>query len=191
MMSFIREEYASASDWLSALKKGEEWTLYLKKLQHAAPGDMSRLRGDAMRRIGKGKTFEYWDIFSHNVELTVEKVWRIAELTLPKLEIQTVGMLSIEWLDQHSSGNQVSNIREPSPDVVNQLKPIFYGSEEEVKAFLVSIQGMKPTQITDKVNQLVSEKKISDMSKHRDLWKVLHDCGIYERSESNWNQQVK
>ena len=75
--------------------------------------------------------------------------------------------------------------------MVDQLKPIFYGSDEEVKAFLVSIQGMKPTQITDKVNQLVSEKKISDMSKHRDLWKVLHDCGIYERSETNWNMQVK
>ena len=50
---------------------------------------------------------------------------------------------------------------------------------------------MKPTQITDKVNQLVREKKISDMSKHRDLWKVLHDSGIYDKSESNWNQQVK
>jgi hypothetical protein len=76
-------------------------------------------------------------------------------------------------------------------DVVEKLKPMFYGQVEDAKAFLVSIQGMKPTQITDKVNQLVSEKKISEMSKHRDLWKVLNDCGIYERSESNWNMQVK
>ena len=76
-------------------------------------------------------------------------------------------------------------------DVVEKLKPMFYGQVEDAKAFLVSIQGMKPTQITDKVNQLVREKKISDMSKHRDLWKVLHDCGIYDKSESNWNMQVK
>ena len=76
-------------------------------------------------------------------------------------------------------------------DVVEKLKPMFYGQVEDAKAFLVSIQGMKPTQITDKVNQLVSEKKISELSKHRDLWKVLHDCGIYDKSESNWNQQVK
>ena len=76
-------------------------------------------------------------------------------------------------------------------DAVEKLKPMFYGQAEDAKAFLVSIQGMKPTQITDKVNQLVSERKISDMSKHRDLWKVLHDCGIYDKSESNWNQQVK
>ena len=89
------------------------------------------------------------------------------------------------------TGRQPENLSEKDEEVINQLKPIFFGSEEEAKAFLVSIQGMKPTQITDKVNQLVGEKKISELSKHRDLWKVLNDCGIYERSESNWNMQVK
>ena len=84
-----------------------------------------------------------------------------------------------------------AQLDEQQQDVVEKLKPMFYGQLEDAKAFLVSIQGMKPTQITDKVNQLVREKKISDMSKHRDLWKVLHDCGIYDKSESNWNQQVK
>ena len=84
-----------------------------------------------------------------------------------------------------------AQLDEQQQDVVEKLKPMFYGQIEDAKAFLVSIQGMKPTQITDKVNQLVSEKKISEMSKHRDLWKVLHDSGIYDKSESNWNQQVK
>ena len=84
-----------------------------------------------------------------------------------------------------------AQLDEQQQDVIEKLKPMFYGQIEDAKAFLVSIQGMKPTQITDKVNQLVSDKKISDMSKHRDLWKVLHDCGIYDKSESNWNQQVK
>lgn len=84
-----------------------------------------------------------------------------------------------------------TELDEQQQDVVEKLKPMFYGQLGDAKAFLVSIQGMKPTQITDKVNQLVSDKKISDMSKHRDLWKVLHDCGIYDKSESNWNQQVK
>ena len=84
-----------------------------------------------------------------------------------------------------------TELDEQQQDVVEKLKPMFYGQLEDAKAFLVSIQGMKPTQITDKVNQLVSEKKISDMSKHRDLWKVLHDSGIYDKAESNWNQQVK
>ena len=84
-----------------------------------------------------------------------------------------------------------AQLNDQQQDVVEKLKPMFYGQVEDAKTFLVSIQGMKPTQITDKVNQLVREKKISDMSKHRDLWKVLHDSGIYDKSESNWNQQVK
>lgn len=84
-----------------------------------------------------------------------------------------------------------AELDEQQKDVVERLRPIFYGQIDDAKAFLVSIQGMKPTQIIDKVNQLVKAKKISEMSKHRDLWKVLHDCGIYDKSESNWNQQVK
>ena len=75
--------------------------------------------------------------------------------------------------------------------LTNQLKPMFFGSEEEVKSFLLWIQGMKPKQITARVNQLVGEKKLSEISCHRDLWKVLHDCGIYTLTESNWNQQVR
>ncbi len=84
-----------------------------------------------------------------------------------------------------------TELDEQQQDVVEKLKPMFYGQAEDAKAFLVSIQGMKATQITDRVNQLVADNKISELSKHRDLWKVLHDCGIYERSESNWNMQVK
>lgn len=84
-----------------------------------------------------------------------------------------------------------AELDEQQKDVVERLRPIFYGQIDDAKAFLVSIQGMKPTQIIDMVNQLVKAKKISEMSKHRDLWKVLHDCGIYDKSESNWNQQVK
>ncbi len=80
---------------------------------------------------------------------------------------------------------------EQQQDLVEKLKPVFYGQIEDAKAFLVSIQGMKPTQITNKVNQLVAEKKISDMSKHRDLWTILHEAGLYQPSESNWNSQVK
>ena len=77
------------------------------------------------------------------------------------------------------------------PDVIDRLTPMFYGDAENAKTFLQSIRGMKPTQITEKVNQLVGERKISDMSKHRDLWKVLSDCGIYDKSETNWNRQIR
>ena len=161
-----------------------------QRLLASETSDANIHREDAIRRIGRGETFEFWEIYGHKVEPVVTEVWGIAELSLIKLKIQTIGMLSIEWLEQHENGGQSVETEEPSSAIVDRLKPIFYGSEQEARAFLKSIQGMKPTQITDKVNQLVDEKKISDLSKHRDLWKVLHDCGIYIRSESNWNMQV-
>ena len=78
-----------------------------------------------------------------------------------------------------------------SGPIVSQLKPIFYGSEDEALKFLKEIRGMKPTLITQKVKRLVAEKNISELSAHRDLWAILHAAGLYDRSESNWNQQVK
>ena len=78
-----------------------------------------------------------------------------------------------------------------SGPIVSQLKPIFYGSEDEALRFLKEIRGMKPVLITQKVKRLIAEKSISELSAHRDLWAILHTAGIYDRSESNWNQQVK
>ena len=75
--------------------------------------------------------------------------------------------------------------------LTNQLKPMFFGAEEEVRSFLLEIKGMKPKQITARVNQLVKENKLSEISCHRDLWQVLHNCGIYTPTESNWNQQIR
>lgn len=91
---------------------------------------------------------------------------------------------------QHAgpSANQQS---EESIDVVAKLSPIFYGDKNQAKEFLAAIQGMKSTQITDLVNQWVTAKKISEMSRKRDLWKVMHEAGLYDRSEANWNDQVK
>ena len=186
MMSNNRGEYASASEWLSTLRQDGLWLSQLQQLQDPK-ADVDALRAAALRKIGQSETFEFWDSYQHQVETVVAEVWDIAELTLPKLKIQTIGMLSMEWLERHAP----MGLCDEQQVVVERLKPIFYGSEEEAKVFLESIRGMKATQITDKVNQLVAEKKISDLSKHRDLWMVLRDSKIYKRSESNWNQQVK
>ena len=76
-------------------------------------------------------------------------------------------------------------------NIIIQLKPMFFGNEDEVKDFLINIKGMKPKNITDVVNRLVDEKKLSELSCHRELYKVLYDNGIYTKSESNWNMQVR
>jgi hypothetical protein len=191
MMSNNRAEYGSAAEWLAALRQDDAWLYQLQRLQDSSENDFNTHRDDAIRRIGNGETYEFWDIYQHKVEPVVAEVWQIAELSLIKLKIQTIGMLSIEWLEQHASDNRSLKTGEQPSAIVERLKPIFYGSEQEARDFLKSIQGMKPTQITDKVNQLVNEKKISELSSHRDLWKVLHDFDLYKRTEANWNMQVK
>ena len=76
-------------------------------------------------------------------------------------------------------------------NLLAQLSPMFYGSEDNAKEFLGSIRGMKGKQITDMVNMMITKKKLSELSCHRDLYTVLHNAGIYDKSESNWNMQVK
>ena len=75
-------------------------------------------------------------------------------------------------------------------EIVAKLRPIFFGDDHEANGFLMDIQTMKPTQITDRVNKMVKEKKISEMSRKRDLWMILHENHLYDKSESNWNSQV-
>lgn len=75
--------------------------------------------------------------------------------------------------------------------IVAELKPIFYGDVEEINTFLQDIQYMKPTQITERVNQLVKQDIISGLSRKRNLWSVLHRYELYLPSETNWNLQVK
>ena len=99
MMSNNRADYGSASEWLSALKQDELWLSQLQQLQ-ALSADRSALREAALRKIGQTLTFEFWDSYGHRVEPVVSEVWEIAELTLPKLKIQTIGMLAMEWLEQ-------------------------------------------------------------------------------------------
>lgn len=99
MMSNNRAEYGSASEWLSALKQDELWLSQLQQLG-APSADRAALRDAALRKIGQTLTFEFWDSYGHRVEPVVSEVWEIAELSLPKLKIQTIGMLSMEWLEK-------------------------------------------------------------------------------------------
>lgn len=87
--------------------------------------------------------------------------------------------------------SQAGGMDERQREIVAKLKPIFYGDEGKARQFLLGIEGMKPTLITQKVNQLVKEKTISDLSCKHELWSVLHEYGLYEKTESNWNQQVR
>lgn len=118
----------------------------------------------------------------------------------PNIEVNEGGVVNLRqdrhglWATVEAEEAQIVNeVEDMANDetVVNQLKPLFYGVEDDAKGFLEAIRGMKSTEITETVNRFVAQKKISEKSCHRDLWRVLHDCGLYKPSESNWNQQVR
>lgn len=100
MMSSNRRDYGSAQEWLAALRQDEAWLSQQQRLMSAAAGSGNACREDAIRRIGRGETFEFWEIYQHRVEPVVSEVWEIAELSLPKLKVQAIGMLSMEWLEK-------------------------------------------------------------------------------------------
>ncbi len=93
-------------------------------------------------------------------------------------------------VNQHVGAGMAEPKEEDEP-IIARLTPIFFGDEAEARKFLATIRGMKSTQITEVVNRLVADRKISDTSRHRDLWQILHDAGLYDKTESNWNGQVR
>ena len=76
--------------------------------------------------------------------------------------------------------------------IAQELMPLFYNNEADVRLFLKEIGGMPPNDITDLVNQWVTEKRISDYGNSRKgtLWEILKDAGLYTKSRQNWNRRV-
>lgn len=77
-------------------------------------------------------------------------------------------------------------------EIMQELKPLFYNNEADVKLFLKEIKGMPPNDITDLVNQWVQDKRISDYGNSRKgvLWEILKDAGLYTKSRQNWCRRV-
>lgn len=119
MMSSKRDAYASALDWLADLKKDYFWQRQLERLQSASAAEMDNLREESVRKIEKGSVYELW-VISKDVEKIVQAVWGESELTLTKLMIQTIGMLSMEWIEQH--GEVVSGNGLPEPLASEEAK---------------------------------------------------------------------
>ncbi len=84
------------------------------------------------------------------------------------------------------------SLAQPSPDKewIGEIAHCFYGIEENALEFVAMARKMRPVQIVSLVNAWLKQKKISDQSCQRDLWKPLHSHGIYNPSESNWNSQL-
>ena len=155
-----------------------------------------------------GKDFAEADKQKMNLELERLHLWlqempwselrNPADLDAMALKVNYLGLsrtelydlfcviLIVEKLDETLDGGSFS-----MEEVTEQLLPIFYNNKAAVRDFLSNCLRMKSTQITEMVNRLVKDRVISDQSKGRDLWQVLHDYGIYTKTESNWNMRVK
>ena len=155
-----------------------------------------------------GKDFAEADKQKMNLELERLHLWlqempwselrNPADLDAMALKVNYLGLsrtelydlfcviLIVEKLDETLDGGSFC-----MEEVTGQLLPIFYNNKAAVRDFLSNCLRMKSTQITDMVNRLVKDRVISDQSKGRDLWQVLHDYGIYTKTESNWNMRVK
>lgn len=75
--------------------------------------------------------------------------------------------------------------------IIEKLKPIFWGDEEQIKSFLEKIRGKKNTAVIDVIAKGVKDRIISEQSCHRDLWKILHETELYKATESNYNLALK
>lgn len=122
----------------------------------------------------------------YGMHLTRERVHQILSCLL--WMDSNMGPLDTQVLE--GGQNKVQTALDALDALVLQLKPIFWGDEAAALEFLRSVRKARPKQITATVNEWVAAKRISAQSSHRDLWKVLNEAGIYQPSESNWNQQV-
>ncbi len=88
--------------------------------------------------------------------------------------------------------NEVSRLAEEKEDlIVELLKPIFKKNEEVVREFLKIIEGKSDVEVSDVARKWVKDSKISDRSKNRPLWTILHAAKYYRTSESNWNTALR
>lgn len=180
MMSNNRSDYGSASEWLSALRQDELWLSQLQQLQASTADDLNAHREDAMRRIEQGVTFEIWEIYQHKVEPVVTEVWDIAELSLVRLKIQAIGMLSMEWLEQ-----QMTTTKKTKLDSDEAKK---YWQRLEKAGFVDAKCALMP-ETTRKQAMYIAElfaEKLGIKSK----WKTFEQLwGISNLAQEKWDMQ--
>ncbi|MBQ4229437.1 MAG: hypothetical protein II675_06555 [Bacteroidaceae bacterium] len=83
--------------------------------------------------------------------------------------------------------NDTSIDNEAERLLIKELTPIFNYNPDWAHDFLLLAKGKKTTDITHLVSHWVRDRRICPDHCHRPLWTALHDAGIYNASESNWN----
>lgn len=75
--------------------------------------------------------------------------------------------------------------------IVELLQPAFYGTADNVREFLKTIQNLDNPGVTDVVRQWMKDNKILPSKKGRAIWKFLHAAKLYSATEQNWNAALR
>ena len=183
------------------IEKHSEWQEETKEvvntLEKVISDDADQYNWHISLREYLAKTTQHLDKFFSAVKYMVTSEKESVE---PKPNVQ-IGQLILEVkgnnyyndeLIKDESSELAPEGKPDNVDIVEKLKPLFYNNEEDVKRFLKEIENMPPNNITDLVNQWVSDNRISDYGNSRkgDLWKILHGAKLYPRTIQNWNRRV-
>ena len=95
-----------------------------------------------------------------------------------------------QQLKEQSKANNTNTGNDNTDEIIEQLKPIFWSDEGQIKSFLDKIRGKKNTAVIAVIADGVTDRTISEQSCRRDLWDVLFKHHLYLASESNYNQAL-
>lgn len=95
-----------------------------------------------------------------------------------------------QQLKEQSNANNTNTGNDNTDEIIEQLKPIFWSDEGQIKSFLDKIRGKKNTAVIAVIADGVTDRTISEQSCRRDLWDVLFKHHLYLASESNYNQAL-
>lgn len=97
------------------------------------------------------------------------------------------------WNDTSKELNQAPDSEEPASVslAVSDLLPFFYNDQAETEKFVGKISGARPTIITDLVNALLREGKISGVSCQKPMWEVMNRHNLYDKAYVTWAHQIR
>lgn len=107
-------DYKTASQWLEAVKQDDLWQGQLQQLQNASPDELDEHRKIVNKNLEKSTAGSLWYFCQHRLEKVVEKLLMIKELTIANRHIQTVWLLSMEWLELHSKAGTTRGTKKPA-----------------------------------------------------------------------------
>ncbi|WP_027449689.1 hypothetical protein [Xylanibacter brevis] len=113
MISYNRNDYKSASEWLASLRQDDAWLSQLQQLQTSSSDKCKEHHKMAVKRIEEGSACDFWYFYNHHVEKVIEELWESGETTLPKLKILAIWMLTLEWLEQRTEASGQDRIMLP------------------------------------------------------------------------------